>query len=281
MFVSALLIGAFYIFAGVVALRVIRLGSLMDGLLEAVDGTKPASKERIKTVVLTIGALATTASGAALLALGNVALPFFVAGAVIQAGYLVWAQRSLVPEDDADRRGRQQTINAFVIYLAATAYVAWLVTTGELRAWPSDVHQLALECAIPALAMLAAWLSLELPLGRSMGGSASLELPAYEPDPQKPPVNLRLRPDWQCYPLWDMDTGDGVSHYSLDLSQELMDRIEMWDDSWQDTYNGDDPASSGFKTDEERAAWRAEGKAIAAELRKVWPGKLEIDEQFR
>ena len=81
--------------------------------------------------------------------------------------------------------------------------------------------------------------------------------------------------------MWDADTGDNVSPYELDLSHELLDRIERWDDLFQDTYNGDDPASSGFKVEEELALYRAEGKAIAEELAKEWPGRVEVDEQFR
>jgi hypothetical protein len=61
MIVAALLVGAFYVFAGVVALRMTRLGSLMDGFLEALDGTKTDPKEKTKTLVLTIGAYATAA----------------------------------------------------------------------------------------------------------------------------------------------------------------------------------------------------------------------------
>lgn len=283
MVVAALLVGAFYVFAGVVALRMTRLGSLMDGFLEALDGTKTDPKEKTKTLVLTIGAYATAASGAALLALGNMALAFFVIGALIQAGYLAWAQTSLVPADDSERRGRQQTINAFVIYLAATAFVAWLAMTGQLRAWPQTPQQFALECAVPLLAMLASWLSLELPMGRKVAAAAGAteELPQYQPEAVRGPANLRLRADWQCYPLWDADTGDNVSPYELDLSHELLDRIERWDDLFQDTYNGDDPASSGFKGEEELALYRAEGKAIAEELAKEWPGRVEVDEQFR
>ncbi len=58
-------------------------------------------------------------------------------------------------------------------------------------------------------------------------------------------------------------------------------RLERWDDLFQDTYNGDDPASSGFQSAEDERLYREEGKAIAIELTKAWPGKVEVDEQFR
>lgn len=277
----AVAIGAFYVFAGVVALRVITLGNLMDGLLEALDGSKVDAKERLKTRLLTIGSYLTAASGAALLTLSSTALLFFTANGLVQGGYLAWAAKALVPEDDADRRGRQQTINAFVLYLAATAFVAWLLYRNELRPWPADPVAQATEFAAPVLAALLSWASLHVPLKRPFGAGGQQEFPGHEADPAAPPRNLRLRPEWQSHPLWNADIGDNISPWELDLPEELLNRIERWDDLFQDTYNGDDPASSGFKSAEDERLYREEGKAIAIELTKVWPGKVEVDEQFR
>ncbi|MEQ1754962.1 MAG: hypothetical protein ABL973_12605 [Micropepsaceae bacterium] len=276
----AVVLGIFYVFAGVVALRVIALGSVMDSLLEALDGSRTSATEFLKTRILTIGAYLTAASGAALLTLSCSAVALFAANSLVQGGYLAWASRALVPEDDADRRGRQQTVNAFVIYVAATAFVIWLFLTNGLRAWPTDAVGQMKELIAPAVAMLGSWASIHVPMKR-LSTSASGQAPACTPEPQGTPVNLRLQPDWQCHPLWDADTGDNVSQYALELPHELMDRIERWDDLFQDTYDGDDPSSSGFKSEHERQLYREEGKAIAAELAKVWPGSLEVPEQFR
>ena len=66
--IAAIIIGAFYVFAGVMVLRAMALDRIMDAVLAALnDPTAP--KERLRSRVLTIGALLTLASGVALMLL--------------------------------------------------------------------------------------------------------------------------------------------------------------------------------------------------------------------
>ena len=280
-------IGFFYVIAGFVVLRAIAVSNLLDRALDAIEQSKPDPKEQTKTIVLTIGAYLTAASGAALVTLSTMATILFVLNTLVQGGYLAWATKALPPEDAADRKGRQQTINAFVIYAAVTAFVTWLGYTGGLRQWPRDAEGVLIELLAPAMAALACYLLVYKPgmQKRSSGldfGGADIDMPVTaSTGVSHPTVNLRLRPEFACCPLWDADTGDNVSHYHIDISMDLAERIENWDDRFQLIYKEDDPVSSGFASPEEEQAYNEEGREIARELAAAWPGKLDIAEQFR
>jgi hypothetical protein len=248
----------------------------MDRVLVALEGKPQSSAERWKGIILTAGAWLTLSSGLALATLSPLAIPLFVANAMVQGIYLIWATGALHPADADEEAGRQSTIAAFAVYAAAALFV--VTETRVLRPWPAESVAQFLEIAGCAAETLLGWMS-------SLLNPASLGAKQSGPNfvvanQRSVLVNLRLRPDWQCFPLWDGDTGENVSPDKLDLPQELLGRIEMWDDNWQDTYNGDDPPSSGFKSEGDIERYRQEGKAIAAELAKVWHGKLEVDAQF-
>jgi hypothetical protein len=280
-------LGFFYVIAGLLVLRAIAVGNLLEKAIEAIEQSKPDPKEQTKTLVLTIGAYLTAASGAALVTLSSMATILFVLNTLVQGGYLAWATKALPPEDESDRKGRQQTINAFVIYAAVTAFVTWLGYTGGLRPWPRDAENVLIELIAPAMAALACYLLVYKPgmRKRSSGldfGGEDIDMPVTaSTGVAHPTVNLRLRPEFACCPLWDADTGDNVSHYHIDISMDLAERIENWDDRFQLIYKEDDPVSSGFASPEEEQAYISEGREIARELAAAWPGKLDIDERFR
>jgi hypothetical protein len=280
--VAAIAVGAFYVFAGVVVLRAIALDRVMDQLLAALNEPS-APKERMKSRVLTVGAVLTLAGGVALMLLSPFAAPVFVTNALWQGGYLLWAENALPPEDDSEAQGRNQTKNAFVVYLAATGFVVWLAAQWLLRPWDVPVISHAIDVAVIFAAVVVTWAGIHsrrgskekdpLPLGDAAGTSAAEEAV---------PTRLRLAPEWNCSPLWDAATGEPVSVYRLGLSFELAERIEAWDDTWQATFNADDPASSGFNDESARKAYVEEGRAIIAALRAQWQGELaEVAEQFR
>ena len=62
---------------------------------------------------------------------------------------------------------------------------------------------------------------------------------------------------------------------------DLAERIENWDDRFQVTFKDDDPAESGFASQEEEQAYMEEGRAVARELAEAWPGKVDIEDRFR
>jgi hypothetical protein len=280
-------IGFFYVIAGLLVLRAIAVSSLLDRALEAIAQSKPDPKEQTKTFVLTIGAYLTAASGAALVTLSSMAIILFVLNTLVQGGYLVWATKALPPEDESDRKGRQQTTNAFVIYTAVTAFIIWLGYTGGLRPWPRDAEGVLIDLIAPAMAALACYMLVHHSgmLKRSSGvgfGGKDIDMPVTASGGfAHPTVNLRLRPEFACCPLWDADTGDNVSHYHIAISLDLAERIENWDDRFQAIYKDDNPVESGFASPEEEQAYIEEGRAIARELAEAWPGKVDIEERFR
>jgi hypothetical protein len=283
MIYAAMAIGAFYVFAGVVVMRSMAMERLMDKVLAALNDPTDAN-DQMRVAVLSAGAVLTLASGMALAILSPLALPLFAANVVVQGGYLLWATRAIPPEDDSAARGRSQTRNAFAIYCVAAAFVAWLATQGHLRPWSAGTTALLIDGGIVVAAVVAAWLFVHMPRKGDrtlrLGGSPVVTpLSDYAPPPK--PTRLRLAPEFSCSPLWDADTGDPVSVFSLDLPDDLMFRIETWDDVFQGTYNPDDPAESAFPIKEVHDEYIAEGKAIAIALREAWPGGLEVDQQFR
>jgi hypothetical protein len=277
----AMAVGGFYVVAGAIVLRAMKLDELMDGLLQALEGKPASANEHWRSAILTAGAYLTLGGGAALATLSAFALPLFLANTVVQGGYLLWAARALPPGDADEAKGRKQTTNAFAIYAAACAFVVWLSVQGGLRAWPGDIEGLAMELLAVVGITIAGWASIYVPNSwfsrkAAAEGSGITRLEEDEPVP----TNLRLSPDWQRWPLWDADTGVNVSHYRLNLPDRLAERIETWDDTWQATYNGDDPSASGFDSGEQRQAYREEGRLIALELKRLWPGRIEVADEF-
>lgn len=72
-------------------------------------------------------------------------------------------------------------------------------------------------------------------------------------------MRLRLAPEWECWPLWDDQTGDNLDPRDLDLPPALLARLVAWDEVFQATFNRDDPLASVLPGD----AWREEGRALA------------------
>lgn len=281
----AVAIGAFYVFAGFVVMRAMAMDQLMNRILFALENKKDP-KEEWKTAALTVGAFLTLASGAALMLLSPLATILFVANAIVQGGYVLWADRALPPEDESEKKGRQQTKNALVIYLAATAFVIWLATQDLLRPWL--LQPVAIDAVIIMLGTAAAWGWIHLPRGKSeASGSSPLdsfaETAGIAPTGTTPPQPTRLRfaPEWHCSPIWDADTGDSINVFELDLPEDLVARIEEWDTKWQATYNDNDPAAGGYQSVEEQEAYVREGRELARELERVWPGIVQISEGFR
>jgi len=45
-----------------------------------------------------------------------------------------------------------------------------------------------------------------------------------------------------------------VNVFQVDLLEDLAARIEAWDDTWQATYNEEDPTAARFRSNEMHAA---------------------------
>lgn len=141
------LLGAFYMFAGVVAARAALTSRFADTVIAAIDGSRTPLAERRKSAWL-IGAAAIVFAGGLVLALGiDAARWLFLASAAGQALYLFALAPGYFDKADApDAQGRRQTTNAFVVYVAATALVWWGAATGKLAPL-AEAHPAVLAAA--------------------------------------------------------------------------------------------------------------------------------------
>jgi hypothetical protein len=79
---------------------------------------------------------------------------------------------------------------------------------------------------------------------------------------------IKLMPDYQCYPLW-LSGNEGPANIdpaTLPLSSETILRLERWANIFDNWMNLDDPASTPEPPDDEVAAFEDEGKALWKQL---------------
>lgn len=80
---------------------------------------------------------------------------------------------------------------------------------------------------------------------------------------------IKLMADYQCHPLWDMSPGKygDIDPITLPISDDLRQELTSWARVFDETLNMLDPASSGFKTAVEEAAFRTQGLRLADRLK--------------
>lgn len=108
----AVAIGLFYALSGLLFLHALVFDHWADALLEAL-GDKDAKKETKRTRLLTLSAGITLVSGLSLATLSPWSPMIFAGSALFQGVHLLWAARAYPPQDDVERRGRRNTVNAF------------------------------------------------------------------------------------------------------------------------------------------------------------------------
>ncbi|MBD2777604.1 hypothetical protein [Iningainema tapete] len=96
---------------------------------------------------------------------------------------------------------------------------------------------------------------------------------------------IKLMADYGCYPLWWISANVGdIDPASLPLSQETISRLEKWAEVYDAKLNWDDPASSGFPTNQAKDAFEKEGIRLWKQLQKELAPKYEVlyfSEQLR
>ncbi|WP_281549041.1 hypothetical protein [Kluyvera cryocrescens] len=76
---------------------------------------------------------------------------------------------------------------------------------------------------------------------------------------------IKLMADYHCHPLWGStpeDFGD-ISPEALPISPELKYSLKEWAERYDATLNIHDPASSGFKNEEEEKRFIDDGYKLA------------------
>ncbi|MEO6530729.1 MAG: hypothetical protein ABI563_11615 [Specibacter sp.] len=90
---------------------------------------------------------------------------------------------------------------------------------------------------------------------------------------------IRVFPDYgRRWPLWEDSTAERPSKYAMEpedfgLSQNLTERLRRWQDTWDaENLDGNEWSSPVNET-----AWRAEGAAIAQQLREEVESIADVD----
>lgn len=157
---ALLLIGAFYVFAGVVAVRAVLSMRFIDVAIAAISAQRPDRRDSLQQLWLLCAAVLIFAGGMALLLRAELAAALFVVSALLQLVYLAVAAPYYFDAAEApDAKGRAGTINAAVLHGAATAFVVWSYWEGHLV--PLDrlppVLVMAAALTVLALAVYAGW----------------------------------------------------------------------------------------------------------------------------
>ncbi|MFN0218881.1 MAG: hypothetical protein ACKVP4_08730 [Hyphomicrobium sp.] len=270
-------VGAFYAFAGFVATRAAIMAAFLDSAISQISMKQTPLRERSQTWWLLGAAVAIFAGGVALIVQLDVARWLFVASALGQALYLaVLAPYYFDVVDPPDAKGRKGTINAFALYLAATAFVLWAGHQGKLTPL-AEADRPALAVAGAALAAFlyylasTAWKSLR-PSKTASGGEA-------EPYEHNGPIpfdvsavhQVKVMADYGCEPLWSLD--DNYWNFpasKLGVSDDLARDLGDWAARYGLSLNEDDPQNSHW-SDAQFRAHRDEGRTLAVRLKRERP----------
>ncbi len=127
-------VGLFYLLGGVFAVRMARMELFLDDAIARINlgKSKPEPAERLRVWSMITISVLTVVSGLLLILLLRPAVYAFLANAVVQGVYLVWARKVLPPEDADDALGRRRTTNAFIVWLVMTTLVLLLFEQGRL-----------------------------------------------------------------------------------------------------------------------------------------------------
>ncbi len=262
------LVGAFYVLAGLLVARRMVVEVFLDKALSGLTMKPVPHADQVRGRWMLGIAASVFASAVLLLALSVLAFPAFLAGAAVQGAYLGHVAPRLVdPEEPPDPAGRRGTRNAFLIYLAATAFVAWAAVAGHLR-WPGKDPWPAAIAGV-AIAAFAAYhmAKMRAPLGGRYSPSDDPLLPeAPEVLPDR--VRLMVRPF--VLPFADDKTGRvvpqslAVSTFGHELVADILD--------WEEGYLATIPPrkrTGGFSDPLAAARHEAEGRALAERIAVV------------
>jgi hypothetical protein len=269
------IIGAFYALAGFVAARAAMTSHFLDRAIAAISAKKPSRIEVAQSAWLITAAANVFLAGVLLLAGLEVAAWAFVASAVGQAAYIYFiAPRFFDREDPPDPRGRRQTINAFVIFSAATAFILWAAWRGRLA--PLDQATTTQLVAVAATLLLYAgyvtrglwW----IPRAQSAGGVGFASDPDAASRPLHTSKHIKLMTDYGCDPIWalDHDLYGCFAPEELGLPDDLTAGLRAWAESYEGSISLDDPATSLWSEDQ-HDAHEAEGRRLAVLLKRARP----------
>ena len=270
------IIGAFYAFGGLVATRAGLMSQLIDQAIAAIALKKPTRTETAQNVWLIATAALVLIGGVLLLAGLQLAVWVFVASSLGQAAYIYYVAPRFFDRDDESGGGRRATTNAFVIYLASTAFILWATYRGRLVTLDESSTP-ALIAVGAALLLYAGYLARALWWSPRKGSGSAGGLLGAMPDdePGLPPHEsnrIKVMADYHCDPLWALDE----DHYGcfapemIDLSPALTADLNAWAVDYDTSFNADDPIVSQW-SEEQHQAHALQGRQLAVRLKRERP----------
>ncbi len=283
-----IVVGAFYTFAGLVGIRVALQGRLLDLAIAGISLKKTPMVETLRGLWLLLSAVVVLAGGVFLILRLDWAAVAFVAAALGQAVYLlILAPYYFDAADPPDATGRYQTINAFILYCAATLFVLWAYQTDKLMG-PVGVGWPLVWGGVAVIGAALAWglYRFAYPLAKSPlaamgagGGDEDLEVPNYsEDDETGPPLaesrRILVMSEYECDPLWTHDPGRSgtISPRDLPLSESLIADLEAWALNYNGSFNLDDLSTPKW-SEAQYLAHDAAGLALARRLKRELPDR--------
>lgn len=260
------LVAMFYVMAGIVAARQMAMDAFMDKALSSIT-LKPVPRvDRLRGRWMLGTAIAVFSGGVLLAVLSVLALPAFLAAAALQAAYLGYAAPRLIDVDEKpDPDGRRASLNAFLIYLVATCFVAAAASVGLLRS-PADEPWPLAGAAIAAIAFAAYHLRQigALSTGPRLPGLADAA-GAEEAATLPQTVRLMIRPF--VLPFADDATGWVVPQKLAveTFGEELVSDILDWETNYLATIP-QGKRKGGFTDPRQAADFEAEGRTLAARM---------------
>ena len=273
------LVGLFYAFAGYAATRAGLTSYFLDQAIAAIAAKRPSPVDTAQAMWLLTASTIVMIGGILLMLLIDWAAWVFVASVLGQIAYLFYlAPRYFDVEDELDPKGRQGSMNAFVIYGAATALVIWALLTGKLHHW-SDVAGPALAVAGAAGAGHIVYVACTVmkPVARGGGlaafdGGEPYDRIAEREKARAQCKRIKVMAEFHAYPLWalDEDLDGDFPPYLLDISGELAEDLACWADDYTASKDPD-VAFKSLWSETELEAHAAKGRALAARLAQERP----------
>ena len=278
-------IGAFYAFAGLVTARMGLTSNLVDHAIAAIAMQKPDRIETHRTIWLLGLSTLTFSSGVCLMLMLEPAAWIFAIGVLVQALYFV----ALGPyyfdaAEPPDPLGRRRSINAFVLYCAATAFVVWAAYAGRLVAI-ADASRWLLGGAVAAIALHVGYIIRHMmfpPKRKSAfgdfddGGTSDYidDTPLDQTGLPASSKRFKLMADYGTFPLWAMDDGliGDFSPQDLGVSEELTADLWAWANAFDLSLNPDDPANSRWSA-ERYTQHVTDGIALARRIKRELPDR--------
>lgn len=80
---------------------------------------------------------------------------------------------------------------------------------------------------------------------------------------------IKLMPDYECHPLWNMSADEygDIDPQDLPLSDALKLRLKTWAANYDETLDAQYPPNSGFKNEVLELEFREEGRLLAEFLK--------------